>query len=426
MRTDIRSHPPPVIPPEAHMTFSITGADADDRGPAGCVVRFILAGEAGDSAAAALELHPDCLAKLSGDVKSPPGITSVALDEPIPVDEWMQVPARLGGPDGTEQRFVFVVRPVDDRWGVDLDESLKATFGGDPLEMMGSALREAVQPLGDALNAIGDTMNSAFGGGSSGSSDGNGPTARRIAADEPLPDTGAALPAVLTAQLTELELRRRIQRSDPSEDFSPSTDLSVRLTFALDPAWSANACRGVTITEATALKGEDLIPIDANPDLGSESYASWERERREVYARLALAAPRKAFTGLKALAGIVRLSLAGGEFLEIALGPIGDLLGRPITLAAFGVELSFERDGDHNLIMRSPSGWPDRISEFRPLDANGESVSQSWSSSDDGETVTRTYGNDIPDDGSLLIQFWSQNAEAEIPFTVEGLPAKLD
>lgn len=408
------------------MTISITGASADDRGPAGCVVRFILAGEAGDSAAAALELHPDCLAKISGDVKSPPGITSVALDEPVQVDEWMHVPARLGGPDGTEQRFVFVARPVDDRWGVDLDESLKATFGGDPMEMMGDALRQAVAPLGEAMEAMGDAMSSAFGGDSSSSSESSGPTARRIAVDDRLPDAGIALPESLTAQLTELDLRRRIQRSDPNEEFSPSTELSVRLSFALDPAWTANACRGVTITDATAIKGEDLIPVDANPDLGSESYASWERERHEVYARFNLAAPQKAFTGLKSLAGTIRLSVVGGELLEIALAPIGDLLGKSIPLAAFGIELAFERDQDNNFVMRSPSGWPDRISEFRPLDATGESISQSWSSSDDGETVTRTYSNEIPDDGSLVLQFWSQNAEAEIPFTVDGLPAKLD
>ena len=169
-----------------------------------------------------------------------------------------------------------------------------------------------------------------------------------------------------------------------------------------------------------------MAPIDASPDLGAESYASWERERHEAYARFNLAAPQQTFTGLTALAGTVRLSLVGDELLEIALGPIGDLIGNTIHLAAFGVDLSFERDGDGNFVMRSPSNWPDRISEIRLLDPNGESISQSWSSSDDGETVTRTYGNDVLDDGSLLIQFWSQSVEAEIPFTVDGLPVNLD
>jgi len=408
------------------MTFSITGASADDRGPAGCVVRFILAGEARDSAAAAAELHPDCLAKISGEVKSPPDILSVALDEPIPVDDWMHIPARLGGLDGTEQRFVFVVRPVDDRWGVDLDESLKATFGGDPLEMMGDALREAVAPLGEAMDAMGNALGQAFNGMSSDtSSDNTHPTARRLAFDEALPDASVAMPTAITAHLIDLDLRRRIQRSDASEVFTPSTELSLRLSFDLDPAWSANSCLGVTLREATSLKGDDLIPPDANPDLGAENYASWERERREVYARFALAAPQKPFTGLRTLAGTVRLSLVGGELLEIALGPIGDLFGCPIPLPAFGIDAYLDRDDSGNLNLRTPSGWSERMNEIRPVAANGESLSESWSSSGDGETDTRTYSSDIPDDGSLLIQFWSQTDEAEIPFTVDGLPANL-
>lgn len=410
------------------MPFPITGGDADDRGPVGCVVRFILAGEAGDQAAASAELHPDCMEGVSGNVSSPPGITAITLEEPLPVDDLMHVPARLLGPDGSEQRFIFVARLDGERWALDLPSSLTATFGGDPLEMMGDALRQAVQPLGDAIGAIGDAMSDAFSSmsGDSSSSGSGLPAARRIAADEPLPDSGAALPTTITAHLTELDLRRRLQRSDPTEELSGSTELSVRLLFDLDPAWNANACRGVVISDATAIKGENLVPVDVGPDHGSENYASWERERREVYARFALAAPQKAFTGLKSLAGTVRLALVGGELMEIALGPISDLLGRSIPLAAFGVELAFERDDDGNLIMRSPSGWPDRVSEIRPLDANGNAMGQSWSSSDDGETITRTYGNDIPDDGSLVIQFWSQSAEAEIPFVVDGLPAKLD
>lgn len=414
------------------MSFPITGGDADDRGPVGCVVRFILAGEAGDQAAASAELHPDCMEGITPNVSSPPGIQSVTLEEPLPVDGLMHVPARLLGQDGSEQRFIFVARPLGDRWGLDLPSSLNATFGGDPLEMMGDALRQAVQPLGDALGAIGDAIGDAMGDAlstmsSDSSSSGSALlAARRIAADEPLPDASAALPTTITAHLTELDLRRRLQRSDPTEELSSSNELSVRLLFDLDPTWSANCCRGVTVSKAIAIKGEDLIPVDAGPDHGSENYASWERERREVYARFALAAPQKAFTGLKTLTGTVRLALVGGELLEIALGPIGDLLGKSIPVAAFGIHLAFERDDDGNLIMRSPSGWPDRVSEIRPLDANGESISQGWSSSDDGETVTRTYGNEIPDDGSLIIQFWSQSAEAEIPFTVDGLPVKLD
>lgn len=409
------------------MPFPITGGDANDQGPVGCVVRFIIAGDAGDSDAAMAEMHPDCLDSISGTVKSPPDLAGVTLEEPLSVEDRVHVPARMLGPDGTEQKFTFVVRPFDERWGIDLNESLSVTFGGNPLEMMGDALREAVQPLGDALNAIGDGIGNAFNSMSGGSSaESSGIPARRITADETLPDSGTAIPATMTAHVNDLELRRRIQRSDPTEDFTPSTELSVRLIFDLDPAWSANACLGVTITEASAIKGESLLPTDDNPDLGAENYASWERERREVYARFNLGAPQKAFTGLKSLAGTIRLALVGGELLEIALGPISELLGRPIPLAAFGIDVHLDRNENGNLVLRSPSGWTDRMNEIRPIDANSEPLSESWSGSSDGETNTRTYESEVPDDGSLVIRFWSQTANAEIPFTVDGLPVKLD
>lgn len=407
------------------MSFPITGGDADDRGPVGCVTRFILAGEAGDQAAAAAELHPDCMEGVSGNVSSPPGIQAVTLEEPVPVDGGVQVPANLLGPDGSTMCFRFVVRPAGERWGLDLPGSLTATFGGDPLQMMGDALKQAVQPLGDALQAVGDAMSDAF-GGSSGGGMNDGPTARRLAPDEALPNSTASAPSELTAVLTELDLHRRLCRDEQAEALVPTTELSVRLRFDLDPAWSASACRGVTISSATALTGEDLTPQDAYPDLGSESYASWERERRDFTSRFALAAPQKPFTGLKELTGTVRLALTGGELFEIALGPVSDLFDRPIVLTAFGIEVAIYRDENGSLVLKSPSGWTDRLAEIRPIDATGESISESWSGSDDGETNTRTYGSDIPDDASLVIRFWSQSVEAEIPFTITGLPAKLD
>lgn len=406
------------------MTFPITGASADDRGPAGCVARFILAGVAHDHAAAMAELHPDCQAKLSGEVKSPPDITAVALGEPEALGEWMQVSTVLTGPDGSEQRFVFVVKPVDDRWGVDLEESMKATFGGDPMEMMGDALRAAVAPLGEAMEQIGGALTDAFGGSSSGGQDGR-VVARRVAISDPLPTGEVAMPTTIAGKVTELELRRRLQRSPGDEEFGSSTELSVRCHFDLDPAWTAQACLGVTLDQATAIKGEDLRPQEASSDLGAEKYSSWEREGHEVYTRLSLAAPQKAFAGLARLSGTIRLELVGGERLEMALGPVGGLIGRPLSLPAFNIEVLLDRDGDGNLTLRTPYGWIDAMGEMSPVDAQGEPLNDSWSGSGDGEINTRTYQSEIPDDASLLFRFWSQGGVAEIPFTVSGLPLKL-
>ena len=195
--------------------------------------------------------------------------------------------------------------------------------------------------------------------------------------------------------------------------------------LGIDPAWTAYACLGVTLAHATAIKGEDLRPQDASEDLGAEKYSSWERERRECYVRLPLAAPQKAFTGLATLSGTVRLEVVGGELLEIAIGPVGDLAGKLLSLPAFGVEIVLGRDGDGNLTLRTPSGWVDRTGEIRPVDAAGGALNDSWSSSGDGEFDTRTYQSEIAADASLVLQFWAQSTTVTIPFTTADLPLRL-
>jgi hypothetical protein len=402
------------------MEFNVTGASADDLGPAGCVVRFILAGVAGDSESAARELHPDSLEAVSGGVHAPPGITAAAVGEVEPQEGCVHVPTMLTGPDGTEQRFVFVARPVEDRWGIDLEESMKATFGCDPMQMMEDALRSAVQPIGDALSAMGDAIGDAVGGGSP-----SGPAARRLATDEPMPATSAEAPGSVGAHVVEVELRRRAQRSEPGEEFAHSTELTVRCRLDLDPAWTAQSCTGVTLDAATSVEGEDLRPVDAGEDLGSENYASWERERREFTFRVPLAPPQGEFTGLAEFSGTVRLAAVGGELFEIVLGPVGELLGRAVPIAAFGVEVAFDRDGDGSLTVRAPSSWFDRLSELVPTAPDGSALNDSWSMSGDGETSTRVYGYEIPDDATLVARFWGCSETLSLPFAAEDLPVRL-
>jgi hypothetical protein len=299
---------------------------------------------------------------------------------------------------------------------------------------LSEALRSAVEPIGEAMSGLGEALGGAMGeafGGTSGDAFGGGdspaPVATRLALDEPMPASASAAepPASLVAHLLEADYRRRVQRSDETEEFQPSAEVSIRCRLALDPAWTAQACKGVTLDEASSAEGEDLRPRDAGEDLGSESYASWERERRDFCFRLSLAAPEGAFTGLAALRGTVRLAAVGGELFEVVLGPVGELLGRTVAIAAFGVEVAFERDGDGNLAVRAPNAWFERLTELVPVAAGGESLGESWSQSGDFETSTRVYGSEIPDDASLVARFWGASALLEVPFTVEGLPVRL-
>ncbi len=327
------------------MTLSITGADPSDPGPLGCVVRFMAASAAGDTPAAAAELHPDSREGLSGTASAPPGVVRAEIQEPEPDGERCRVPVRLFGADESEQRFVFVVRPWDGGIGVDMPASFEATFGGDPLQMVEGALRAAVEPLGEAMAGMGEALGGAMSAVASGhSQDGDGPSARRIACDEPAPVGDTPLPGHLAAWVRELELQRRLRRADRDAEPELSCECAVRCVFELDPVWTALACTGVTVTSAVSCEGEDLRPADAREDLGAESYSSWEREAHDCYARIVLAPPRGPCSGLAELTGQVRLVLFGGELVEVLIAPLEGSYDRPIAIASLGLDLLLSRD----------------------------------------------------------------------------------
>lgn len=402
------------------MTLTITGADSSDQGPSGCVVRFMAASAAGDSDAAMAEIHPACREGLSGGAHAPPGVVAVEVQAPEPAEAGTRVPTRLIGADGTEQRFVFVVRPHDAGCGIDLPASMEATFGGDPAQLVEQALRAAVEPLAEGFAQMGEALSQSMGG-----SGGDAPAARRIAADAVVPASAVSLPESLTAHVLELDLHHRRRREDPASEWQASAELNIRFAFELDPAWTALATLGVALSAATSCEGDDLRPADASEDLGSENYSSWEREARNTYVKLALSLPGGACSGLRELAGTARLSLVGGELLEIALGPVGGLIGSRVELPALDMAMELERNEDGQLTVRVASGGFDRFDDIVPVDAAGETINQSWGGSGDGQTDSRTYSSEIADDASLLLRFWSRREQVAIPFSVAGLPLTL-
>lgn len=415
------------------MGLLIVGADTADTGPRGCVARFLLAGDAGDTAAAMAEMHPDSRDGISGGVNAPPGIESATVGdaEADPDGVSVRVPTDLAGADGTAQRFVFVVRPSGDAWGIDLPASMTATFGMDPMQMMENAMRTIAEPMGEMMSGIGEAMGSAFDGMSGGGFDSgygttsDAPVARRIGTDETLPEGVVEVPTEVTARLDEIELRRAAQRI--SEDaFEFSTTLRVKVSLDLPTEWSALATKGVLIETARSTDGDDLVPEEMSSDFGAESYGSWERERRDCYFRVQLKSPAQPIRGIAALTGKVRLDLQGGELLEFAIGPIGSLIGQTVPIAIFGIEMAIARDENGFVQLRVPYGWFDRLAEFALTDRDGNRPGESWSGMGDGETSTREYQCDVPEDGYFVGRFWSRAGEADVGFSVSGLPISLE
>ncbi len=419
------------------MSISITGDN--DQGPADCVARFIRASTAGDEYAARAELHPDSQAMAEeGGMHAPP-ITAVELSEPMPAEDGVLIPALMHNGDA-ENRFIFAVRPVEAGWGIDLMASMKATFGGDPAEILGAALQQAIAPMADAMGALGSAMGEAM--GSAFSSHDNGSPAYgnddqrpawRIAADEPLPEGTIDVNSVVV-EVIRLSSQTVIERSFGAQDNVQagaeaamwSRDLSVRCEFRLPQAWVAAACTGVAVITARAISGEVLIPEYNDGTLGAETYASWERESGEYKFGFELAAPPRDFGGLAELSGVLHLRVEGGESVEFILGPLGDILDREMVIGALDLTVVVSRGEQGQVQIRGPYDIFERFTAIDIIDANGENCSYGYSGEGDGQTSTRSYDCEVQVDATIRFRYTSQTGTVAVPFTAGGLPLSLE
>jgi len=423
------------------MSIPITGDN--DQGPADCVARFIRASTAGDEIAARAELHPDSQAMAEEGGMDAPPITAVELSEPLPADDGVLIPAVLHNGD-SENRFIFAVRPVEAGWGIDLMASMKATFGGDPAEMIGAAMQQAIAPMADAMgaigSAIGDAMSSAFGSHDSGSNEYGSESersARRIAANEALPDGTIDLNSVVV-EVIRLGSQTVMERNFGAETGAEpgaetgaegamwSRDLSLRCGFRLPQGWAAAACTGVTVTTARAISGADLIPEYNDGTLGAETYASWERESGDYKFGFQLAAPPRNGAGLAELSGILHLRVEGGELVEVVLGPLGDIIDREIPIAALNLSVVVSRGEQGQVQISGPYDSFERFTAIDIIDASGENCSYGYSGHGDGETSTRSYDCEVNDDATVRFRFTSQSGTVSVPFAAGGLPLSLE
>ena len=402
------------------MALDVTGASPADPSPAGTVARFLLAGDARDVEACLAELHPDSLAQISGDL-SPPPMQSAHVGEPEGDNEVQRVPVQFAAEDGTEQRFVFVLRPAPtlSGFGIDLSATMEATFGGDPAEMMMSALQDAFQPIGEALDGVASAFNAAFPG-----SEPSRP-ARRIDLHESLAELGSLTLDPVPLEIVRLDFTRSLLRTFQMDDARVETSLALRCQYELPEGIVAQVCEGIQIDRVESLAGEDLRPEYASDSLGRESYASWEQERREWYLSFSLRPPAGPFEGIGALEGTLRLQITGGEWLEVSLGSVAALAEGPVTIAALDLPVHGHRAEDGSIVLQVPYGAFDLV-EIAFVDGNGQEISSGYSGQGDGETSQRTYDAFIPDDATVVARFPSQGGTLTVPFTAVGLPVRWE
>ncbi|MBK8976261.1 MAG: hypothetical protein IPM29_10055 [Planctomycetes bacterium] len=406
------------------MTLELTGASPDNDGPAGCVARFLLAADARDGDACRAELHEVSRAQTDG-APEPPPMRSATVGAPNAVDDRFEVPVDFVAEDGTAPRFVFVVRRADTATGlgVDLDATMHATFGGDPAELLVDAMKQAVAPLGEAMENLCAGVGAALSGETSAAT---GAAARRtIGADESVPAAAAVRIPPVELEVVQLELTRSLTRAPDGDTALEATALRLRCRLDLPTDVVLDACVGLTLDAAEAVDGEDLRPDDASGDLGATHYGAWDQERRDWGLDLQLRGPRPSFGGLARLEGSVRLQLGAGAGYEVRAGRLGDLVDRSVWIEALGTELTFGRDDGGSFAVRAPYGALDGV-ELAFVDGAERGIDSGYSGFGDGETSTRCFDPDLPDEVSVLVRFTPPGEVVEVPFSTRGLPFRMD
>jgi hypothetical protein len=407
------------------MTLELHGASPDDPGPAGCVVRFLIAGDARDGEACRAELHEDSLAQAEG-APEPPPMRRATVGAPIPHPDRSEVPVDFVAEDGSEPRFVFVVRPsatASRGLGIDLDATMQATFGGDPAQIMVDAMQQAFAPLGEAMENLAEGLGAALSGGVAGT---GGVSGRRpLRADEPLPATADVQVPPVELEVVQLEFTRSWTRAFGEDGAIPDAALRLRCQFELAADLVLEACAGLTLDAAEDLDGADLRPDAAADDLGAERYSSWEQEGRDWGFALQLRPPPATFRGLARLAGRIRLQLGTGPGYELAAGRLADLVDRRLHVAALDTAFDFGRDDSGAFTVQAPYGALDDL-DLAFVDGEGQEIGSGYSGFGDGETSTRCYDPDLPDEATVLLRFAPPGEVVEVPFTTRGLPFVLD
>jgi hypothetical protein len=404
------------------MSLDITGASAADTGPEGTVVRFLLAGDARDVDACRAELHETSFA-IAEATPEPPPMKSAHVGEAVAVEEDFHVPVAFVGNDDSEQPFVFVVRRAQNAsgYGIDLQATMHATFGGDPAEMMMNALKDALTPAVDMMGEFASGIQSAFSGMSSG--DALVPT--RISLSESVTQAEHQSVSPFEMEIVRMEFSRSISRAFGEDDSIRDTSLTIRCEFRLNEDIVLKACEGVTLTRAESTEGEDLLPEFADESLGAEGYSSWEQEQRAWSLSLGMRPPSTAFRGIAHLAGIMRMRIDSKQAYEIPLGRIADLIGQRTFVEALQFEYAFLRDENGAFSMQTAYGGLDTV-EILFFDDTDQEIYTGSSGYGDGETSTRTFDPDLPDDAQVLLRWTPEGEVVTAPFVMRGLPFYLD
>lgn len=146
------------------ITFTYEGSSPADPGPAGAVIRMMIAQVTNDSEAMKEAVTAGTLEM--GKPALPGKTTTANLGAVTYEGETAVVPGKLNA-DGTDQEVTFLVVKEEGTWKVDMRATIERLMGGS-MEQLTALMEQGMKTMADSMSAamggLGEGMNEAFGG----------------------------------------------------------------------------------------------------------------------------------------------------------------------------------------------------------------------------------------------------------------------
>lgn len=125
------------------------------------------------------------------------------------------------------------------------------------------------------------------------------------------------------------------------------------------------------------------------------------------------------------LRGKVQLELAEGPLRRAVLKPFKELQGKRIRIAEMPellIGMTSEEDGQRVRVNLSGGGW-DLFDQATFQTATGGQIdSRGWGGGHSNNGFNRSYHVTMPEDGTVILSFWSAKRTVEVPIRVEDIP----
>lgn len=229
-------------------------------------------------------------------------------------------------------------------------------------------------------------------------------------ADEP-----PAEPIVLRARVGSVSFTHHV-------GFSEDGQAHEHRQFTLDLA--------CTVPPEVSSLSYEVADVTATTDRGARFHPPAEHhgrgfamaEARELSIQLDLAEAPPA-DKLRRVEGTVKLRVGAGPVRKAVVGPLSAVAGRTMRIAEYPeLTVSVARE-DEGLNVTVRGAQREHFQDATFTSADGVPLlSESWVSGwDDGE-MQKSYRVGLPDDGRIVLSFWSGVNDATATFTVENVP----